>query len=163
MTREEAIRWLNDRKTKYLELTRRYPSSSQLMLTTQVIDMAIEALTHEIRTETHGVCSDLISRADAIEVLAQQLLLLFEANTESPYVNDDDMDEYRRLAEELFEDVPSADAVEGEWIDIDNYYRLATCSHCHKVTMFEKWGEYIKPYNFCPNCGAKMHKEGDSE
>jgi len=48
------------------------------------------------------------------------------------------------------------DAVHGEWIDIDNYYRLATCSHCHKVTMFEKWGEYTKPYNFCPNCGARM-------
>jgi hypothetical protein len=50
----------------------------------------------------------------------------------------------------------SADAVQGEWVDIDNYYRMATCSHCRKVTMFEKWGEYTKPYNFCPNCGARM-------
>lgn len=57
---------------------------------------------------------------------------------------------------------PSAEAVQGEWIDIDNYYRMATCSHCRKVTMFEKWGECTKPYNFCPNCGAKM-KGGDSE
>ena len=56
----------------------------------------------------------------------------------------------------------SADAVHGEWIDIDNYYRMATCSHCHKVTMFEKWGEYTKPYDFCPNCGARM-KGGDTE
>lgn len=58
--------------------------------------------------------------------------------------------------------VPSADAVQGEWIYVDNYYRLATCSHCHRVTMFEKWGEDIKPYNFCPNCGARM-KGGDTE
>jgi len=50
----------------------------------------------------------------------------------------------------------------GEWIDIDNYYRLATCSHCHKVTMFEKWGEHIKQYDYCPNCGAIM-KGGDDE
>lgn len=57
--------------------------------------------------------------------------------------------------------VPSADAVHGEWIDIDNYYRMATCSHCNKVTMFEKWGEHIKPYNFCPNCGAEMTKESE--
>lgn len=56
----------------------------------------------------------------------------------------------------------SAEAVQGEWIDIDNYYRLATCSNCHKVTMFEKWGEYTRPYNFCPNCGARM-KDGDDE
>jgi rRNA maturation endonuclease Nob1 len=55
----------------------------------------------------------------------------------------------------------SADT-EGEWIDVDNYYRLATCSRCHKVTMFEKWGEYTKPYDFCPNCGARM-KGGDTE
>ena len=58
----------------------------------------------------------------------------------------------------MINDAPTVDAeaVQGEWIDIDNYYRLATCSHCHKVTMFEKWGEYTQPYNFCPNCGAKM-------
>ena len=28
--------------------------------------MAIEALTHDIHTDTHGVCSDLISRAEPI-------------------------------------------------------------------------------------------------
>ena len=55
--------------------------------------------------------TDLISRADAIEAVAQQWL--FEASAESPYVNDDDIGEYRKLAEELFEDVPSAEA---EWI-----------------------------------------------
>lgn len=57
-------------------------------------------------------------------------------------------------------EVVSAEAVQGEWVDVDNYYRLATCSNCQKVTMFEKWGEYTKPYNFCPNCGARM-KGGD--
>ena len=57
---------------------------------------------------------------------------------------------------------PSAEAVQGEWIDIDNNYRLATCSHCHKVTMFEKWGDCTQPYNFCPNCGARM-KGADNE
>ena len=55
--------------------------------------------------------SDLISRADAIEAVAQQWL--FEASVGNPYVNDDDIGEYRKLAEELFEDVPSADAVQG--------------------------------------------------
>lgn len=68
----------------------------------------------------------------------------------------------RQIDEHWYLDAPSAEAVQGEWIDIDNYYRLATCSHCHKVTMFEKWGEYTKPYNFCPNCGAKM-KGADDE
>lgn len=51
--------------------------------------------------------SDLISREAAIEEVAQQWL--FEASSESPYVNDDDIREYRKLARELFEDVPSAE------------------------------------------------------
>ena len=59
-------------------------------------------------------------------------------------------------ANQIILDALSAEAVQSEWINIDNHYRLATCSHCHKVTMFEKWGEYTKPYDFCPNCGAKM-------
>lgn len=57
--------------------------------------------------------SDLISRADAIEAVAQQWL--FEASAESPYVNDNDIDRYRELAEDLFADIPSADAVHGGW------------------------------------------------
>lgn len=55
--------------------------------------------------------TDYISRADAIEAVAQEWLS--EASAESPYVNDDDIGEYRKLAKELFEDLPSADA---EWI-----------------------------------------------
>ena len=79
--------------------------------------------------------SDLISRADAIEAVAQQWL--FEASAESPYVNDDDIGEYRKLAEELFEDVPSADAKQGEWIEKYNGngwndFWDYTCSHCGK-------------------------------
>lgn len=57
--------------------------------------------------------TDYIKREDAIEAVAQQWL--FEASVGNPYVNDDDIGEYRKLAEELFEDVPSADAVQG-WI-----------------------------------------------
>ena len=59
--------------------------------------------------------SDLINRAEAIEAVAQQWL--FEASVGNPYVNDDDIGEYRKLAEELFEDVPSADAVSREECD----------------------------------------------
>ena len=82
----------------------------------QVI-MTIPALpsaeTHEIRTETHECVkethdTDLISRADAIEAVAQQWLL--EASAESPYVSEDDIDDYRKLAEELLSDIPSAEA-----------------------------------------------------
>ena len=90
--------------------------------------------------------TDLISRADAIEMAV---------DVETPQGT------YERAiyVDDLME-LPSAEAVQGEWTDIDDYYRMATCSCCHKVTMFEKWGEYTKPYDFCPNCGAMMMTKG---
>ena len=94
--------------------------------------------------------TDLISRADAIEAVAQQWL--FEASAESPYVNDDDIGEYRKLAEKLFEDVPSADAVQGEWqiigYDKDYVPIQYTCSVCGS--------KFLDEYDFCPDCGARM-------
>lgn len=54
--------------------------------------------------------SDLISRADAIDAVAEEWLS--EASAESPYVNDDDIGAYRTLAENLFKDVPSAETHE---------------------------------------------------
>lgn len=71
--------------------------------------------------------SDLISRADAIEAVAQQWL--FEASVGNPYVNDDDIGEYRKLAEELFEDVPSADATIGDYPN-DLISRSALMEYC---------------------------------
>ena len=50
------------------------------------------AETHEIRTETHGVCSDLISRADAIELLTK---IVFD---EPPYLDSETL--CRMYAEE---------------------------------------------------------------
>ena len=57
MTKEEAIERLNIHKS-----TNVFVDSIA-----EAIDMAIEALMHEIRTETHGVC--LISKADAINAV----------------------------------------------------------------------------------------------
>ena len=135
--------------------------------------------------------TDLISRADAMEAVRWEtsklgrgllgkgdILDIIEALPSAEQHNKDAISREGLLRswEELsprgrteFDQVimtipalPSADAVQGEWIDIDNYYRMATCSRCHKVTMFEKWGEYTKPYDFCPNCGARM-EGGDDE
>ena len=99
---------------------------------------------------------DLISRADAIEAVAQQWL--FEASAESPYVNDDDIGEYRKLAEELFEDVPSADAVQGEWLEIEDYngdYHYQ-CSVCKDEFYLEYGTPKENGYAYCPSCGARM-------
>lgn len=125
MTREEAIQELQNCKGLIQQDGQDYLDERDIPL----LDMAIEALSKPINcikckhyyeteddTGVHGHCrmdtahTDLISRADAIEAVAQQWL--FEASVECPYVNDDDIGEYRKLAEELFEDVPSAETHE---------------------------------------------------
>ena len=54
---------------------------------------------------------------------------------------------------------PSAEAVQGEWghiiadgSDGSHWYEYE-CSHCGEVV--------LRPYNFCPNCGTMMYKDGD--
>ena len=64
-------------------------------------DLISRAETHEIRTETHGVC--LISKDDAIEAVAN---MLYE---EAPYL-DTEVKCYK-YAEKLINALPSADAV----------------------------------------------------
>lgn len=118
----------------------------------------------------HSMQDDLISRQDAIKnahfpmiddagyevVRVDDILALPPAKPKTKCIaqiriNRDDMED---LVNEAVEKI--AEPKTGKWVDIDNYYRMATCSRCQKVTMFEKWGEYTKPYHYCPNCGAKM-------
>jgi len=101
--------------------------------------------------------TDYISRADAIEAVAQEWLS--EASAESLYVNDDDIGEYRKLAEELFEDVPSADAVSRE-----EHERL--CQECHvlseRADMYaEKYDELKIAQKWIPCDTGGMPPEGE--
>lgn len=49
----------------------------------------------------------------------------------------------------------SAEAVQGEWVEEDEYGDLWVCDQCGFADEYK--------YNFCPICGARMHKGGDSE
>ncbi len=86
--------------------------------------------------------SDLISRADAIE--------LFEKYKPRMAVS---VCEYGQALKAL----PSAEAVQGEWghmiadgEDGSHWYEYE-CSHCGEVV--------LRPYNYCPNCGTRMYRE----
>lgn len=57
-------------------------------------------------------------------------------------------------------ELPSADVrpvVRGKWILKDWGFEYSECSVCG----FEH--RYSEQFNFCPNCGAKMDKDGDGE
>ena len=149
MTRAEAI----------AELVRIWHSPHLDLILKARLGEVIDALKEKNRsdsflTDSSDDCKesesklDLISRQDAIKTVIRMCSPICDGELEKKAYTDCVVAEINSL--------PSAEAVQGEWIDIDNYYRMATCSHCLKVAMFEKWGEHTRPYNFCPNCGVRM-------
>ena len=90
--------------------------------------------------------TDLISRADAIELLTK---IIFD---EPPYLDSETL--CRIYAEEQINTLPSADRPHGEW----NRHELFenpwyTCSVCNYHGRND--------FNFCPNCGADMRGEDE--
>lgn len=91
---------------------------------------------------------DLISRVDAIEAVR------LESAKRGSLGRGDILNVLSAL--------PSADAVQGEWImhiyDLFPEESTQECSNCHEHETIK-----IRNDNFCPNCGAKMNKGGDTE
>lgn len=142
MTREEAIQILADLiDSPFLHTWEKQ---------NKALHMAIEALS--------APQTDLINRgrADAIEAVAQQWL--FEASVGNPYVNDDDIGEYRKLAEELFEDVPSADAVSRE------FYKDAVKANIRLVIENRKLKEQLESAEAeWISCSKRLPSEKDGQ
>ena len=63
----------------------------------------------------------------------------------------------------IIRDQPTVDAVEvvhGRWrpVDHDGSWRVDMCSVCHRRMHYV---DYDQPYQYCPNCGAKMDGDGN--
>ena len=103
--------------------------------------------------------SDLISRQAVIELVKNSYYNLAE-----------NMDDVWAMVKDV-EQIPSADRPTGEWIDADgNKVRLDAdghpldscwCSNCGEWLVASD--EYEVVGKFCPHCGARMHKGGDSK
>jgi len=96
--------------------------------------------------------SDLISRQAAIEYF----MINTNWHDEEGY-SIDDWDEKRKLLEDYFNGVPSAEPKTGKWvITSDNPFAdtiHAKCSECKRHQIFY-YGK--QPTNYCPECGARM-------
>ncbi len=52
----------------------------------------------------------------------------------------------------------------GEWVESKERKGHFYCSECIQQDAAGKWRELFDyKYNFCPNCGATMRKEGEKE
>ena len=117
--------------------------------------------------------ADLISRADAIEAvtdiqdgsgqryyLAVSLVDKIRSLPSADITETEECQKCQETTERVLLNKASAEAVQGEWQmceDFDGEYGI--CSVCGEDADFSHYGT---PYNFCPNCGAKM-KGGDDE
>lgn len=98
--------------------------------------------------------SDLISRADAIEVLTETIA--------PPSVTLDTL--VMRI-----DALPSAEPKTGEWIKATGmmppeFHGHHCCSECDNFANMEPpFGNREDLSKFCPNCGARMYKDGEDE
>ena len=125
-----------------------------ILNTNKALQNAIKALpseTHEIRTETHGVCSDAISRQAAIDALKENTVEMGGDDWCEIGVHKDDI-------EAIINALPTANK-SGHWIDDGD---CSICSKCHEAYGLTSLGKLYTP-NFCPNCGSRNIEEGGEE
>ena len=85
--------------------------------------------------------NDLIKRSDAIKAIDDK-------------VNGSDN---RLWLKEIISELPSADRPSGEWVQ--DTYGWVYCSHCKKYLDDYQMVFFLKPFDYCPNCGADMRGE----
>lgn len=68
-------------------------------------------------------------------------------------------------ASDLLDDMPTVERPHGEWIEQrDNYGEpYYECSACKDSFITLEGTPKENHYNFCPNCGASMQKEGEEK
>lgn len=95
--------------------------------------------------------TDLISRQAALEMFNDN-----ELERQADDVFDGDLHRYKRAAQRIIAQLPSAEK-HGKWMhDADG---LVWCYGCG----FGKERSDERPYNYCPNCGAKMDADISEE
>lgn len=93
--------------------------------------------------------NDLISRQAALEMLNDN-----ELERQADDVFDGDLHRYKRAAQRIIAQLPSAEK-RGKW-EIDFNISM-TCSRCRWI--FEHYGGLEEEFEYCPHCGAEMESE----
>lgn len=149
MTREDAIKILKEYaprvKPFYEPFRTEYP---------QAIEMAIESLSAEASAETHGVCSDIISREEVLRVI----ITAGEVEPDLGYTH----------LHDVIKSLPSVEPKTGKWVSEKRRYKSEDgndytyfISHCSECGVRRRIG--WQGVAFCPNCGARMDEGGDTE
>lgn len=98
---------------------------------------------------------DLINREDLLSDLTESVVFTARCNDSA------EMRGARKIIERI-ESAPTIDAVpvvHGRW-EKSQHNGYLVCSSCRDVYVDNDWVDG-KKWNYCPNCGAKMDKDGD--
>ena len=102
-----------------------------------------------IKALEENPCIDVVSRQAVLNTLDFADKVLDEDRT---------VEKYKELLIARYKDLPSVAHTQklGRWIFVDKTHEYAHCSECDygNVDLFNG-----KPYNYCPNCGAKMGED----
>ena len=109
--------------------------------------------------------SDLIDRQAAIDALR---VAYWDDNIQSAKDDPCIVDAMTDWAIRQVKALPSAQSERktGRWIYGEDDVAMCDGYHCSECGFFVPWDykrksiDFIKDYNFCPNCGSPMEKEG---
>lgn len=108
--------------------------------------------------------NDLISRQTVIDAIDNANDVLVE--DDYTYGLQSGMEKAKYIIEDLSTAQPERT---GKWIYGEHDTAMCDGYRCDKCGFFVPWDykftfiDFINDYHFCPNCGAKMLKEGDEE
>ena len=108
---------------------------------------------------------DLISRQAAIEAIGEKSDEIYKTKQKGATYPHDDFFQGMVYAENVVKQLPPIQPKRGKWLYCED--TTADCVdgyRCDQCGFFTPWDyqhksiDYIKDYNFCPNCGADMRE-----
>jgi len=142
--------------------------------------------THDKRTETHSVCLNAIDRQAAIDALSYCQTYLFDSRDDDKKISLEDAEyaiEQLQPAQPTYTDAEIQKMQDIEQAQIEKAHQLGYEEgkkdaqpktgkwEIYVISMFDGEGcrcsecgfEGVPYWDFCPNCGCRMLKEGDTE
>ena len=127
-----------------------------------------EKIVKDSQCLVNDLANDCISRQAAIDAIGEKSDEIYKTKQKGATYPHDDFFQGMAYAENVVKQLPPIQPKRGRWLYCED--TTADCVdgyRCDQCGFFVPWDyqhksiDYIKDYNFCPNCGADMRGEQD--